>query len=264
MRVPARWRNDYQLWVEFFVLINFAFLIPDIWLAHSANQFRRAAEYLPLYFSMAATAALTVGILARECKGWTAVWRDLGYLVGWTSLAMGLGGVILHLQSQFFYEKTLRSLTYAAPFAAPLAYAGLGFLLLLNRMVDADSPEWPRWVLLLALGGFLGNFVLSLTDHAVNGFFRPVEWLPVASSAFAVGFLVTPFLVTVTRRFLALCASVLVVQAAVGVLGFFLHAAANLPGRNFINGAPPLAPLLFPNMVVLGLVALWVLWRRFQ
>jgi hypothetical protein len=131
-------------------------------------------------------------------------------------------------------------------------------------MVDADSPEWPRWVLLLALGGFLGNFVLSLTDHAVNGFFRPVEWLPVASSAFAVGFLVTPFLVVVTRRFLALCASVLVLQAAVGVLGFFLHAAANIRGQNFINGAPPLAPLLFPNMVVLGLVGLWVLWRRIQ
>lgn len=27
--------------------------------------------------------------------------------------------------------------------------------------------------------------------------------------------------------------------------------------RNFIYGAPPLAPLLFPNLSLLGLIALW-------
>ena len=56
----------------------------------------------------------------------------LGQVVGWSAILVGLIGVILHLQSHFFYERTLRSLTYSAPFAAPLAYTGLGFLLIMK------------------------------------------------------------------------------------------------------------------------------------
>jgi hypothetical protein len=37
-----------------------------------------------------------------------------------------------------------------------------------------------------------GNFALSLTEHAENGFFHWTEWIPVASSAFAVGVLRVP------------------------------------------------------------------------
>ena len=113
-------------------------------------------------------------------------------MVGWLSVLVGLGGVLYHLESRFFLDRTLKSLTYAAPFAAPLAYTGLGFLLLMNRMVAARSAEWARWVIFLALGGFFGNFVLSLTDHASNGFFAKTEWIPVISSALATGFLIVP------------------------------------------------------------------------
>ena len=137
----------------------------------------------------------------------------------------------------------------------------------MNRMVRSDAPEWPRWVVLMALGGFAGNFLFSLTDHAQNGFFHWTEWLPVVSSAFAVGFLVTPFLTRVGWRFLQMCGLVLFVQAGVGLLGFYLHTAANLRGPsarwldNFIEGAPALAPLLFPNLVLLAGIGLWV-WGR--
>jgi hypothetical protein len=94
--------------------------------------------------------------------------------------------VILHLNSRFFYDNNLKGLTYAAPFASPLAYTGVGLLLVANRMVRVDSTEWAYWILIMALGGFFGNFIFSLTDHATNGFFQPIEWLPVASRAFAV------------------------------------------------------------------------------
>src|SRR5581483_2935056 len=97
---------------------------------------------------------------------------------------------------------------YAAPFAAPLAYTGLGLLLIMNRMVADDAPEWPYWVLLMALGGFFGNFIFSLTDHAQNGFYHWTEWIPVITSACAVGFLLAPFLTPVERPFLILCAAV--------------------------------------------------------
>jgi hypothetical protein len=258
------WRHDRVLWVDAFAASNLAFLVLDIYLAHSVNAFRNRAEYIPLYFSMAAPVLLVAAILARR-RGNKSLWALLGHVVGWSSVAIGLAGVLFHLESSFFAQRTLKSLTYAAPFAAPLAYAGLGLLLIMNRMVTAGSKEWAQWVLLLALGGFAGNFVLSLTDHAVNGFFRRAEWIPVISAAFAVGFLAACFLAPVNRSYRILCAVVMVLQALVGILGFGFHVAANLKGpsadmvQNFIDGAPAFAPLLFPNLMVLALIALWAL-----
>src|SRR5262252_1843463 len=220
---PNKWYRNPSVWLEAFVIVNLGFLSLDIYLAHSINQFHHNAEYIPLWFSMASPPLLLVELLLGERWGWKAVWRDVGYLVGWCAIAIGLVGVILHLDSRFFHERTIKSLVYAAPFAAPLAYTGLGLLLVMNRMVDRQSEEWPRWVLLMGLGGVFGNFIFSLTDHAQNGFFHWTEWIPVASSALAVGFLTTIYITPVTRRFLVLCALVLVIQVAVGLLGFVLH-----------------------------------------
>ena len=262
---PNKWYWEPSLWLEAFVIVNLGFLSLDIYLAHSVNRFLHDAEYIPLWFSIAAPPLLVVGLLLGERWGWTAVWRDVGYLVGWCAIAVGLVGVILHLDSRFFHEQTIKSLVYAAPFAAPLAYTGLGLLLLIDRMVDRQSEEWPRWVLLMGLGGVVGNFIFSLTDHAQNGFHHMTEWIPVVSSALAVGFLVTIYITPVTRRFLLLCAIVLGIQVFVGLLGFALHTRANLRGPsperldNFVFGAPALAPMLFPNLALLCGIGLWVL-----
>ena len=260
-----RWARDPQLWIEMFVAVNLAILAADIYIAHSVNHFQKAAEYIPLYFSLGTPLVLACVIALRWMGHFEAPWRDVGYLIGWLSVLVGLGGVIYHLESRFFLDRTLKSLTYAAPFAAPLAYTGLGFLLLVNRMVSTRSAEWARWVVLLALGGFFGNFVLSLTDHASNGFFAKTEWIPVISSALATGFLIVPLVLKVTRRFMDVCLIVMVGQALVGVLGFWFHVQANLvePGHNLfdklVNGAPPMAPLLFPNLVGLALIGIWAL-----
>jgi hypothetical protein len=264
---PEAWRRDRALWLEAFAVSNIAFLALDIYLAHSANAFRHWAEFIPLYFSMGAPFVLGAAIFARF-RGKTCLWMFLGHVVGLSSLAIGLAGVLFHLESAFFAERTLKSLTYAAPFAAPLAYAGLGLLLIMNRMVPAGSKEWAQWVLLLALGGFAGNFALSLTDHAINGFYRTAEWVPVIGSAFAVGFLSAPFFVPATRRYLIVCAYAMLAQGLVGALGFGFHLAANLKGpsahmlQNFIDGAPPFAPLLFPNLMMLALIAVYALGRH--
>lgn len=256
-----RWWARPQIWVEAFAILNVGFLTFDIYLAHSVNQFRNEAEYIPLIFSAGAPFVLILALAVRD--RWPAVWKDLGYLVGWMAVFVGLTGVILHLESHFFYERTLRSLTYSAPFAAPLAYTGLGFLIIMNRMVNPESLEWAQWVLLLTLGGFIGNFVFSLADHAGNGFFNSLEWVPVVASAIAVGFLAVPLLMRVSRQYVDLCAAILLLEAGVGLWGFLLHAGRNLRGPsihafdNFIYGAPPMAPLLFPNLMVLGVIALW-------
>ena len=256
-----RWWSNPQLCVEAFVSLNLGFLTFDIYLAHSVNQFRNETEYVPLLFSAIAAVLLIVALMLRS--RWVAVWKDLGYFVGWLAVLIGLTGVLFHLESRFFYERTLQSLTYSAPFAAPLAYTGLGFLLIMNRMVDPGSVEWSQWILLFTLGGFIGNFVFSLTDHAENGFFYSIEWTPVVASAIAVGFLVVPFAMRVSRQFIHLCGLVLILEAVIGAWGFVLHAAGNLQGpsihpfANFIHGAPPMAPLLFPNLTVLGIIGFW-------
>jgi hypothetical protein len=268
MARSSSWYADHRLWLDVFILVNLTFLGPDIYLAHSTNSFRSWAEYIPLVFSLIAPVFLLASILAGATGRRQRAWRGLGLVVGSAAVLVGVAGLFWHLESRFFRELTLESLVYTAPFAAPLAYTGIGLLLLMNRMVDAESAEWPRWVLLLALGGFVGNFVFSLADHAQNGFFRVEEWIPVASSAFAIGFLLVPCFMAVHGSCLAACAVVLLVQAAVGVLGFYYHTAANLHGPsprlldNFIYGAPALAPLLFPSLVLLAFIGLGVLWRE--
>jgi uncharacterized membrane protein YdjX (TVP38/TMEM64 family) len=57
-------------------------------------------------------------------------------------------------------------------------------------------------------------------------------------------------------------------QALVGVAGFLLHARATVDRpattlfERIIDGPPALAPLLFPNLVVLGCIALAAMWPR--
>ena len=247
--------------LEAFVISNLGFLAFDIYLAHSMNDFRRPAEYIPLYFSIAAPLLLVIGLVAERAQlRW---WKILGGVVGAASIVVGLAGVIFHLDSAFFYERTLRSLTYSAPFVAPLSYTGLGFLLIMNRMVKNETSEWRQWILLMTAGGFLGNFVLSLADHATNGFFSAAEWIPVWASALAVGFLIAALVLPPSRPFVFLCVAILALEAIVGLWGFALHAHANLAGpsihpfANFVHGAPPFAPLLFPNLVILGLLGFW-------
>ncbi|SIN71217.1 hypothetical protein SAMN05444166_0333 [Singulisphaera sp. GP187] len=264
-RSSRPWYREPRLWLEAFVIVNIAFLSLDIWLAHSVNKFAHPAESIPLYFSIVAPLVLLAALGLGEGLGYRAAWRDLGYFVGWIAVGIGLIGLVLHLDSRFFEERTIKSLVYAAPFAAPLAYTGLGLLLIVNRMIPDDAAEWSYWVLLMALGGFLGNFVFSLTDHAQNGFFHATEWIPVVSSSFAVGFLTAPFLTSIGRKFLRLSGLVLLAQAGVGLLGAYYHLAADLQGpapsllTNLIDGAPVFAPLLFPNLVLLAGIALWTL-----
>jgi hypothetical protein len=138
----------------------------------------------------------------------------------------------------------------------------------MNRLVRADKKECSRWVMFFTLGGFAGNFLLSLTDHAVNGFFRWTEWIRVCSSALAVGFLAVSLASKATTAFLRYSAAVLIVQIAVGGLGFLLHGWADWHGpadtlfQNIVNGAPPFAPLLLPNLAILGFIGIVAMRRE--
>jgi hypothetical protein len=247
--------------VEIFIAGNLAFLAADVYIAHSVNAFERPEEWIPLGFSLVAPLLLLAAAVRRKAS------RALGFLIGWTSVVVGVAGMLYHLESHFFEEQTLRNLVYTAPFVAPLAYAGLGLLLILDRMADGKSIEWAQWVVVLALAGFAGNFVLSLADHAQNGFFNPLEWLPVASSALAVGFLLMVALRPLDAPLRAAAWWVLALQMLMGGAGFIFHVLADLrqPSprvwERFLYGAPLFAPLLFPNLAILAALGLWALRR---
>jgi hypothetical protein len=266
VRDVASWLQRPRAWTELFALLNLAGLAPDIYLAHSVNRFHARAEYIPLVFSLVSPLLLVPAVWALA-RGRDRLWRRLGSVVGWCAIAIGIAGLIWHLDSQFFERRTLASLVYTAPFAAPLAYTGLGLLLLLNRLVDDAGPDWARWVVFLALGGFVGNFVFSLADHAQNGFFHATEWVPVIASAIAIGFLLVPLLRVADESFLRFTVAVMAVEAVVGMLGFVLHAAADVRGvgsslvERIVYGAPVFAPLLFPDLALLAVIGLLVLRR---
>ncbi len=256
-------------WVELFAASNLAFLALDIFIAHSINRFVHPAEWLPLVFSIVATVMLLVEMAWKGPRptGHGGDGRWLGLIVGWGSVAVGVAGLLLHLQSAFFEEQTLKNLVYTAPFAAPLAYTGLGLLVLLNRMMPSVSAEWATWVVLLALGGFLGNFVLSLADHAQNGLAHPMEWWAVDSAALAIGALAMLTALPGDRGLRRYVAAILLVQVATGVVGAGYHVAGNLrlPGETlwdrFLYGAPVFAPLLFADLAGLAALGLWGLAR---
>ncbi|OJW20304.1 MAG: hypothetical protein BGO49_05260 [Planctomycetales bacterium 71-10] len=272
------WLARPLFWVELFAIGNIGFLAVDVAVAHQMNAFEHPAEYIPVAFSLACAPLLLVAMLVggpepatsrRRPEGrapWrTSLARGIGLLIGFGSLVVGIAGLILHLRGDFFHDMTLKNLVYTAPFAAPLAYAGLGLLVMLNRMVDGRTKEWAAWVVVLAAGGWAGNFVLSLADHAQNGFFRPSEWTSVIGAAVAFGFLTAVVAVPDNRPLRAVAAAVMAIQLAIGLVGFGLHVHANVvrPSAtlwaSFLYGAPAFAPLLFDDLAILGLLGLWAL-----
>jgi hypothetical protein len=260
--------------VECFIISNLAFLAVDIYVAHSMNRFAHWAEWIPFAFSLAApllfVAAMIMAGSVRPPLHVINVKRSLaqtcshllGMAIGACSIVVGIAGLLWHLESQFFEQQTLKNLVYAAPFVAPLAYSGIGFLILLDRMVASDSDEWARWIVLLALGGWVGNFVLSLADHAQNAFFYWAEWIPVIASALAIGALLVAISDFRNRAYLQLCIALMVVEIAVGIAGWLLHvrAVASSPMESvwdrIVYSAPVFAPLLFADLAVLALIGL--------
>ena len=184
--------------LDIFIIANLAFLALDVFIAHSVNAFDHSAEWVPFYFSLGAPWATRIYRIYKKKTMETLVpsrhWMEC-------SICIGIAGMLFHLNSHFFSDLTLKNLVYTAPFVAPLAFTGIGLLLLMNGMIHDADLEWAHWVVFMAGCGWCGNFILSVFDHAQNGFFNPTEWLPVFTSAVAIGCLATLFFVVRTNPF---------------------------------------------------------------
>jgi hypothetical protein len=248
--------------VRLFVAANIGFLGVDIVIAHLANDFAKRIEWAPVLYSALATPLLLPGAFGST----RPFLRHVERVVALTAIVVGVLGMVFHLESGFFEKQTLRDLVYSAPFVAPLSYVGVGLLLFLVHTEDATTPRFGGWVLLLALGGFIGNLGLSLLDHAQNAFFHSTEWISVAAAAYAIGFLVCALAQApkISPQLARACRIVMVAEMLVGVAGAALHVKANVGHSamttmrdRFVFGAPAFAPLLFANLALLALIGLW-------
>ena len=253
-------KNNPKKVLEVFLISNLAFLALDIWIAHLYNDFAHRAEWIPLAYSIVGTCILVITALMTKLSPLNNPNQAAGKLVGYAGIFLGIIGMYFHLESQFFKANTINSIIYTAPFVAPLAFSGVGFLLILNRQHSLADDEWSRWILFLTLGGFTGNFLLSLLDHAQNNFFHFTEWIPVIGSAIAMGFLCVSVKRGLPGSFYRLLNLIMLIQIIIGVAGFYFHFMTNVNGpaeewtRNFIWGTPTFAPLLFTNLGILGLL----------
>ena len=101
------WKRDKVLILEGFILVNFVFLILDIYLAHSVNRFRHWAEWIPFWFSIVAAVLLAVALRAKYNNEQSLFFQWAGQALGYCSIAVGITGLIFHLDSQFFSQWTM-------------------------------------------------------------------------------------------------------------------------------------------------------------
>jgi hypothetical protein len=249
--------------LDAFVAMNLAFLALDVYIAHLTNRFEKRIEWAPIAVGGVGALLLAPSVALAWLRSYTR-FIDCGVAV--SSIAVGVAGLVLHLNSAFFERETIRDLVYTAPFVAPLSFVGVGLLVALSRIEKRDSYEFGAWVVFLAMGGFLGNTVLSLLDHAENGFFSRVEWVPVIAAAFATAFLLIAVLYP-ERAFLRVSVGVLAIQIPVGIAGCVFHVIANQrrPDETLlqrtVHGAPVFAPLLFANLALLAAIGIWAMIR---
>jgi len=267
------------------VVLNELLLGAETFSAHIISGTIVKYEWTPIIFGIvSALLLLAAGIMIFVQR-----WRFWGSILGTTvlliSIAVGLTGEYLHLVSALLpsgppgQRVTIGLLVGIPPVIAPLTFALIGVLgiLALWREQPLDSgrlvlPAGRRLQLpfskgqtyfLLAGLGILSSLASSVLDHALAGFENPWLWVPAAVGVFgtiaaiALGFTQEP-----TRGDLVTYLGAMLLLLIIGPIGTWLHILSDLTAQGqfvlerVIHGAPIMAPLLFSNMGLLGILVL--------
>jgi hypothetical protein len=240
-------------------------------------------EWIPIIFGpIAGIFLLLAGMIANRRRQLATLFANVIFVA---SVVVGLLGAYFHLvrailpNAPFGQQISTQLLVWAPPVLGPLTFSLVGLIGLSAAWIE-DPPDSGNLVLirgrriqlpysktrafLFMVGmGSLATLISSVLDHARTGFTNPWLWIPTAAgvagtvAANALGTIENPRKADVST-FIAAMSFMLVT----GVVGLFLHIDANLVregtivGERFLRGAPFLAPLLFCNMGMLGLVAI--------
>jgi hypothetical protein len=279
LRVPFN-RDQFMLLLAAF---NLVVLGLDTYLAHAVSGTIRGYEWIPIIFSpVAGLILLAAGLVALRRR---MLANLAGTLVFLATLAIAVLGTYFHLNRGLLPDAppgqtiTAALLIYAPPLLSPLTF-GLVALLGLSAAWQEDPVDSGILVLpgglhlrmpysktqayfFLTSLFLLATVLSSVLDHARTNFANPWLWLPTVLGVFAT--LVT-FAMGASSKFtradLITYIATMGLLMLVGLLGAFLHLERNLVsqgtllGERFLRGAPMLAPLLFANMGLLGLIVL--------
>ncbi len=263
--------------------INEIFLGIDIYLAHGMNGTIVPNEWIPIIFGpIAGALLLAAGLIATRRRPLATM---IANLVLFSSIGVGLLGAYFHLirailpTAPFSERVTVNLLVWAPPILGPLTFslAGVlgisaawienppdsGVLTLLGgyrlRLPFSKTRAYCFWVGL----GSLATVISSVLDHARTDFENPWLWVPTAAGVFGTVVAVSLGVIhRPSRGDLITYTGAMLLLILVGLAGLLLHINENLiaqgtiVGERFLRGAPFLAPLLFSNMGMLGLITL--------
>lgn len=255
--------------------VNFLFTGLDVALAHAVNDFVPAYEWIPIIFApLGAATNFVVALKSRPNKGLTLThicFMVLGVFVGVLGTAFHANEALNPLG-----QLTWIWLTFASPILAPLAFAGIS-LVGLYGVVDevAGQPEMlevpglgtfkapisrDRHFLWLVGLGFAASALTSIIDHGQYGY-TLYKLIPIVFGLFATSVVIT---LAVSKDWTAgdelTYFWTMIAAIIVGILGFAFHLSGDLADNGQLSlerilvFAPILAPLLYSDLGVLGLI----------
>jgi len=198
------------------------------------------------------------------------------------SITIGLLGAYFHVVRGTYptapagQRISINLLVWAPPIVAPLMFALVGLWGIsaawLENLPDSGRLDLgggrflqlpyskSRAYLLMTSLAILATIVSGALDHARVNYENPWVWVPLFVGIFAT--IVTFGLALLrlpSRTDMAIFVGTMAAMIVVGLLGAVLHVRADISGQTivterFLREAPFLAPLLFANMGLLGLI----------
>jgi hypothetical protein len=258
-----------------FVGINLLFTGVDVILAHSINEFIPVYEWIPIFYApLGAISCFVISVKPNPGK-WLALTHILLMVAG---ILVGVIGTAFHANAVLNPSGylTWSWVVFGSPILAPLAFSGISLLGLYAITEEVDNQPGTlnipglgtfkapisreRHFLWLVGLGFGASAITSIIDHAQYGY----SFYKVIAIIFGLFATSVVLYLSIAKEWTKGDELVyfwtMILAVIVGVLGFGFHLSADLGGTGVISlerilaFAPVLAPLLFSDLGMLGLL----------
>jgi hypothetical protein len=267
--------TDKNRLLMIFVGINLMFTGIDVVLAHSINQFIPVYEWIPVFFFPFGALSCIYIAFQSEPKKWSSILHITLMMIG---VLVGIIGTAFHANAVLNPGGylTWAWVVFGSPILAPMAFAGISLLGLYAITQEVDSQPGllevkgigvfkapisrDKHFLWLVGLGFAASTLTSIIDHAQYGY-TFYKLIAIIFGLFASSVVISLcFAKTWTKGDELVYFWTMLTAVVVGVLGFGFHLSADLAGTGALSlerilaFAPVLAPLLFSDLGLLGLL----------